>query len=184
MEPSSRRLASDLRLAAHPPPRSTREKNKERGMSNLKLNCPYCKQSIEVPEKLLGQTVECPACQGSIKLPESYSEVTAPPPIPGPQKQETKDCPYCGEAILAKAKKCKHCGEILDAELKKQRQKESAISRPVPQPPRAQPAQEKVIVQPRGEGCFLQTMNVGCAIIFFIIALIIIFIVVAAVSSR
>ncbi|MCQ2378242.1 MAG: TM2 domain-containing protein [Victivallaceae bacterium] len=30
------------------------------------------------------------------------------------EKMETKNCPYCGEAISAVAKKCKHCGEILD----------------------------------------------------------------------
>jgi flagellar basal body-associated protein FliL len=27
---------------------------------------------------------------------------------------ETKNCPYCGEEILAIAKKCKHCGEWID----------------------------------------------------------------------
>ena len=27
---------------------------------------------------------------------------------------ETKNCPYCGEEILAGAKKCKHCGEWLE----------------------------------------------------------------------
>jgi TM2 domain-containing membrane protein YozV len=25
-----------------------------------------------------------------------------------------KECPYCSETILAKARKCKHCGEMLD----------------------------------------------------------------------
>lgn len=29
---------------------------------------------------------------------------------------ETKNCPYCGEEILAVAKKCKHCGEWLTKE--------------------------------------------------------------------
>ena len=28
--------------------------------------------------------------------------------------EETKNCPACGEEILATAKKCKHCGEWLD----------------------------------------------------------------------
>lgn len=26
----------------------------------------------------------------------------------------TRDCPYCGEAVLAKAQKCKHCGEFFE----------------------------------------------------------------------
>jgi hypothetical protein len=30
---------------------------------------------------------------------------------------DTKNCPYCGEEILAAAKKCKHCGEWLDKEV-------------------------------------------------------------------
>ena len=29
-------------------------------------------------------------------------------------EQQTKNCPYCGEEILAVAKKCKHCGEWLE----------------------------------------------------------------------
>ena len=30
-------------------------------------------------------------------------------------QQETKECPFCAETILARAKKCKHCGEFIDA---------------------------------------------------------------------
>jgi predicted RNA-binding Zn-ribbon protein involved in translation (DUF1610 family) len=29
-----------------------------------------------------------------------------------------KDCPFCGEEVLAAAKKCKHCGETLDVALR------------------------------------------------------------------
>lgn len=33
-------------------------------------------------------------------------------------QREYRDCPFCGEEILANAKKCKHCGEILDPVLR------------------------------------------------------------------
>jgi hypothetical protein len=94
--------------------------------SNQDVNCtcPHCSQALEVPEELLGKTVECPACKGAIRLP-------APQPIPAPQPArnkvvvgnrpaaafgglKTKPCPMCGEDILAVAKKCKHCGSMLD----------------------------------------------------------------------
>ena len=32
--------------------------------------------------------------------------------------KQTKNCPYCGEEILADAKKCKHCGEWVDSQPK------------------------------------------------------------------
>ncbi len=32
----------------------------------------------------------------------------------GPNRAGTKECPFCAEEILAKARKCKHCGEFLD----------------------------------------------------------------------
>ena len=34
---------------------------------------------------------------------------------------DTKQCPYCGEEILAVAKKCKHCGEWLENEEKEKK---------------------------------------------------------------
>ena len=30
---------------------------------------------------------------------------------------EIKDCPLCGEEVLAVAKKCKHCGSVIDEEI-------------------------------------------------------------------
>ena len=99
-------------------------------MSELKIDCPHCKQSLEIPEELLGQTVECPTCNGSIQLPQKkqvVESVAQPKPTQEILHTETKDCPYCGETILAHAKKCKHCNEILDPSLKQQRQKQSHI---------------------------------------------------------
>ena len=36
----------------------------------------------------------------------------------GSSTAETKECPFCAELILVKAKKCKHCGEFLDGTAK------------------------------------------------------------------
>lgn len=54
-------------------------------MSDLKFNCPHCKQSLEAPEDMLGQTIECPACNGSIQLPEP--EQKPAPQQPTPKRQ-------------------------------------------------------------------------------------------------
>lgn len=95
-------------------------------MSDITFNCPHCQQSLAVPRELLGHTIECPSCKGSIELAQSKAQpetnnlkppttATTPPEVLSP-KHETRDCPYCGEEILLKAKKCKHCGEFLDGQ--------------------------------------------------------------------
>jgi membrane protein YdbS with pleckstrin-like domain len=35
-----------------------------------------------------------------------------------PSNPETKECPFCAEQVLIRAKKCKHCGEFLDSTLR------------------------------------------------------------------
>ena len=61
-------------------------------MSDLTFNCPHCEQSLEIPEELLGQTVECPSCNGAIELskPEPKPDpapTPKPTPVPAPEPE-------------------------------------------------------------------------------------------------
>jgi len=97
----------------------------------MKVECPGCmsvynNDDTKIPEA--GARVKCPKCQNVLV-------VKKPPPRPavlqgtGPNQEvisrnesaeinndstpQTKNCPYCGEEILAVATRCKHCGSDL-----------------------------------------------------------------------
>lgn len=80
---------------------------------NVTITCPACNQSLEANSDMNGMEVECPSCNTPFTI---QTEKVAPPEIS--QTREMKECPYCGEDILAKAKKCKHCGEFLDESMR------------------------------------------------------------------
>jgi membrane protein YdbS with pleckstrin-like domain/DNA-directed RNA polymerase subunit RPC12/RpoP len=80
---------------------------------SIEVNCPNCNQSLEADDEMRGMEVNCPGCNKpfNIFLPQQISGTS-----------EVRDCPYCGEEILSKAKKCKHCGEFLDGSMKQSAQ--------------------------------------------------------------
>ena len=107
--------------------------------------CPGCGKSFSVKDEFAGRNTKCPKCgtffcvpttpgqAASAPLPASLPEVAAPPPalvqaallaedvpevLPSRRAVDYKDCPFCGEEVLATAKKCKHCGETLDVALR------------------------------------------------------------------
>lgn len=43
-------------------------------MSDIKVNCPHCKQPLEVPEEMFGTIAECPSCNEQIQLPPRQAE--------------------------------------------------------------------------------------------------------------
>jgi DNA-directed RNA polymerase subunit RPC12/RpoP len=93
-------------------------------MNDIEIACPHCNRQLEVPAELAGQVAECPACQGRIQLPARASQdppqtkkkivlhrSPVAPRLSAPTESgpRMKNCPHCGEQILATATKCKHC---------------------------------------------------------------------------
>lgn len=79
-------------------------------MADFKFNCPHCKQSLEAPEEMLGQTINCPACQGALKLPKPDPQPPRPLPRPSPPPaptapppiQKQQSVPYAVKVLTSK----------------------------------------------------------------------------------
>lgn len=72
-------------------------------MADVEIACPFCEQSLEVPEDLFGQNVECPGCGKTFLLDVAEEEDP-------PAAAEEAVCPSCGEAMAPGAVLCLHCG--------------------------------------------------------------------------
>jgi predicted Zn finger-like uncharacterized protein len=86
----------------------------------LKIRCPHCQQRIGVPETALGKRVKCANCSQVIDVPShigaSQAEIAHPEtPISPSQydRQNNKQCSFCGEQIPSASIKCTSCGESL-----------------------------------------------------------------------
>mgnify|MGYP003588141242 CR=1 FL=1 len=67
-------------------------------MADIDFICPHCRQNLNGPEEMAGQTIACPVCQKEFQIPGGIIEVPkskmAPPPRPstppaGPSAAET-----------------------------------------------------------------------------------------------
>lgn len=46
-------------------------------MSDIRLQCPHCQQSLEAPPDMAGMTIECPACTERFRIPGTGTATTA-----------------------------------------------------------------------------------------------------------
>lgn len=103
----------------------------------ISFACTGCGKKLQVKEEFAGRKTKCPKCGAALSVPTLSTkppipeqkptapvtkvshqtppqvELDDPPPVQAPL-QEFKECPFCGEKVLARAKKCKHCGSTLD----------------------------------------------------------------------
>lgn len=50
-------------------------------MSDIRFNCPSCRQSLEAPPDMVGQVIDCPSCTKPIEIPTRPTpRVETPPP--------------------------------------------------------------------------------------------------------
>ena len=87
----------------------------------LKFECPRCGQHLVVEERGAGLTVNCPTCKQEIDIPSRAQPPPQPLPPPVPSvstlRQTQKSakgrlimCEDCGHAISSKATSCPACG--------------------------------------------------------------------------
>src|SRR3954463_15384212 len=50
-------------------------------MSELKFDCPSCKQSIACDELWGGHQIQCPSCKNELTVPQKFDQA-APAPVP------------------------------------------------------------------------------------------------------
>ncbi len=71
-------------------------------MPDITFACPHCRQSLEAPDDMAGETIACPACEQPIQLPQADGE---PATVP-----ENQACPNCGGDMEPDAVLCVQCG--------------------------------------------------------------------------
>ena len=71
----------------------------------MDFNCPHCNQRFHNDTPCAGRIITCPTCHQNFEI------------LNPDGSRAKKNCPYCGEEILAVAQKCPHCKEMLNEKL-------------------------------------------------------------------
>lgn len=86
-------------------------------MPEIEWICPDCGNVLSAAARYAGESIICPRCMKAASIPgdRAVNLGAAESSIAQAQpNSDTRDCPFCGEPILARAIKCKHCGEFLN----------------------------------------------------------------------
>ncbi|MFW6151893.1 MAG: hypothetical protein ACOC6C_02860 [Verrucomicrobiota bacterium] len=90
-------------------------------MAELTFHCPNCKQKLEAPDDMAGETVECPSCQTEITIPAgkprdqlNLADISiSGEPVADSGQEEIRDEP--GEELQDEGNKCPNCNEPMES---------------------------------------------------------------------
>lgn len=74
---ASRGTKIDVNADKPPPSLAVIENGKDAAISDIKFECPKCKQSLEAPGDMQGQQIGCPTCSQAIMVPRISIRITS-----------------------------------------------------------------------------------------------------------
>ena len=78
-------------------------------MSDFKFSCPACDQHLALDEGWRGRQLNCPACRNAIEIPSAPAPLTLKA-APSQVKESAPRCPECQQPVQSHSIICTNCG--------------------------------------------------------------------------